>query len=379
LKGFTVQRSRRIGAHARSLGTVALALTLSVPLVATPVAADSSQLARQRGYHQATLVTNLTTASPAIQDPNLRNPWGIAFGYAPNATPLWVANQGTSTSTLYSGATDTTPGITKVGLTVTTPPSPTGVVFNTDTTAFKLPDGRSSRFIFATLGGQIAGWAAPPPPTSTTTMVTKAGAEFTGLAIANTARGSMLYAADAASRKVRVYDSTFKPAGTIIDRHMVKGLKPYNVAVIGKKLLVSYAPPEGGRARVDGAIDVFTLNGHLKRRLIVGGKLDGPWGMVMAPQSWGRFGGALLVGNEEGGAIHAYNRHTGRLLGTVRGANGKALRNDGLWGMQFGNGVIGTANTLIVAAGIDHYADGIVAGITPNPKSQGGGYSQRKV
>ena len=35
--------------------------------------------------------------------------------------------------------------------------------------------------------------------------------------------------------------------------------------------------------------------------------------------------------------------------------------------MQFGNGMIGTPRTLIVAAGIDDYADGIIAAIRPVP------------
>lgn len=41
---------------------------------------------------------------------------------------------------------------TKLGLTVSTPPAPTGVVFN-DTDQFTLPDGTASRFLFDTLGG----------------------------------------------------------------------------------------------------------------------------------------------------------------------------------------------------------------------------------
>ena len=84
-------------------------------MAGTAVAADSSQPARpHRAYAQSTLVTNLPTSSPAVQDADLRNPWGIAFGYGANATPLWVSNEGTATSTLYTGANGTTPVVTKV-------------------------------------------------------------------------------------------------------------------------------------------------------------------------------------------------------------------------------------------------------------------------
>lgn len=334
-------------------------------MTANPVVADSAHHTVFRAYQQTTLVSNLPTTAPAVQDADLRNPWGIAFGYGANATPLWVANNGTDTSTLYSGANATTATVTKIPLTVTTAPSPTGVVINNDATKFKLPNGRSSKFIFATLGGQIAGWAAPPPPTSTTTVVTKKGAVFTGLAIASTKKGRRLYAADAGHGVVRAYNGNFKPVGTFTDKRAPKKLVPYNVATIGKRLFVSYAAREGVSAAVPGAVDVFKFNGHLVRRLIVGHKLDGPWGMVVAPKGWGKFGGALLVGNEEGGVIHAYGRHSGKLLGTLRSLSGKALASDGLWGMQFGNGVIGTPRTLIIAAGIHEYGDGILAAITP--------------
>jgi len=367
-----------MGAHARAFGTVALALAVSMPLTGTPVAADSSHRAPHRAYQPRLLVTNQPTSSPAIQDTDLTNPWGIAFGYGKNATPLWVANNGSATSTLYTGANASTSQVAKVALTVTTPPEPTGLVINNNASAFKLPTGLSAKFIFATEGGLIAGWSAPPPLTTTmTTMVTQPGAVFTGLAIARTAKGPRLYAADGAHGVVRVYNSAFKQVNTFRDKHAPKNLVPYNVTTIGHRVFVSYAAPEGVEAKVPGAVDVFKFGGHLTHRLIVGHRLDGPWGMVVAPGNWGKFGGDLLVGNEEGGAIHAYNRHSGALQGTVRKLNGKAIKYDGLWGMQFGNGVIGTPRTLIVVAGIDDYVDGVVVAIRPVRGGSGGGYTQR--
>lgn len=355
---------------------------MSVSMVATPVAADSSHRARHhKAYRQTTLVTNLPlpSTSQAAQDGDLRNPWGIAFGYGANATPLWVSNEGSDTSTLYTGANGAVAQVSKAPLTVSTPPSPTGVVINDDTSAFKLPNGRSSKFIFATLGGQIAGWPAPTPvdPT-TTTVVTEAGAEFTGLAIGTAGGQKRLFAADGGHGVVRVYDSQFQPIGTFTDHHARHlGLVPYNVAHIGRRLFVSFEVPDGVTSDLTGLVDVFRFNGHLQRRLVVGGKLDGPWGMVVAPETWGRFGGDLLVGNEDGGTIHAYGRRSGHIHGTVRTLKGKALANDGLWGMQFGNGVIGTPNTLIIAAGIDEYANGLIAAVKPVRRHNSRAYSQR--
>jgi uncharacterized protein (TIGR03118 family) len=374
---LNVQRSRRIGTRARALGTVALALALAVPLTGTPVAAASSH--HNRAHQQTTLVSSAPATAPAVQDAALINPWGIAFGVGANATPLWVANEGTATSTLYSGANDTTATVTKLGLTVTTPTSPTGVVVNNNTAAFKLPDGRSSKFIFDTLGGEIAGWAAPPPPTSTTTMVTQTGSAFTGLAIAETPKGPRLYAADAVKGVVRVYNGAWKQVNTFTDKQVPKNMVPYNVATIGQRVFVSYAPALGKKAKIQGQVDVFKFGGHLTHRLIVGGKLDEPWGMVVAPDNWGRFGGDLLVGNRLGGAIHAYDRSSGALKGTVQTLAGHAIKNDGLWGMQFGNGIIGTTRTLIIAAGIHDYTAGIIAAIKPVQRQAGVAYSQRNM
>jgi uncharacterized protein (TIGR03118 family) len=213
----------------------------------------------------------------------------------------------------------------------------------------------------------------------------RSSAEFTGLAIGKTAGGhKRLFAADSSHGVVRAYNTHFKQVAKFTDheaRHA--GLVPYNVAHIGKRLLVSFAAPEGQTADFSGAVDVFKFNGHLKRRLITGGRLDGAWGMVVAPHNWGKFSGDLLVGNEDGGAIHAYGRRSGHFHGTVRNLHGHAIKNDGLWGMQFGNGVIGTPRTLIIAVGIHEYADGMIAGITPvhrhKAAKRAAAYSQRNM
>ncbi|HEY2162651.1 MAG TPA: TIGR03118 family protein, partial [Gemmatimonadaceae bacterium] len=103
-------------------------------------------------------------------DPNLVNPWGIAFG--PTGL-LWVANNGTGTSTVYNG------NGTKVPTTVTIPGAnglqgvPTGVVLNS-TTDFvivglgptTLPQIGPATFIFAGEDGTIAAWAPTAPNNS---------------------------------------------------------------------------------------------------------------------------------------------------------------------------------------------------------------------
>jgi uncharacterized protein (TIGR03118 family) len=62
--------------------------------------------------------------------------------------------------------------------------------------------------------------------------------------------------------------------------------------------------------------------------------------MAVAPPAFGRFGGALLVGNFGDGRINAY-RQSGRSwrhVGTLQDMHGKPLVINGLWGIAFGNG-----------------------------------------
>jgi uncharacterized protein (TIGR03118 family) len=339
----------------RGTASVAVGAALFIGVSAGPAAARQGDHRHgDRGSYVETPVVSDQPGVAPVTDSNLVNPWGISFG---PTTPLWVANNGTSTSTLYS----TNPFAAKLPLVVDTQPGPTGTVFN-DTTEFTLPDGTASNFLFASLSGELSAWGGG---TKTTTTASVSGTAFTGLALAHTNHGARLYAADAASTNVLVYNGKWQLDDILKDPKLPQGLTTYNVAAIGRKIYVSYAPPPGVESTVHGAIDVFNGNGRLERRLVTGGVLDDPWGMVVAPPTWGRFAGALLVGNEAGGRINAFDPRSGRFLGTVKDAHGQQIGEDGLWGMAFGNGVIGTPNDLVIAIGADGYQHGLVALVRP--------------
>jgi uncharacterized protein (TIGR03118 family) len=348
----------------RSRTALVASMASGILLVAAgPATADKAgaQQPSRVSFVEQVIVADQPTSGVPITDANLVNPWGIAFS---PTSPLWVADNATSKSTLYRTSP---PPPASVPLVVNTQPLPTGIVFN-GSTQFNLPDGTHANFLFDSLSGQISAWPAPPV-TQTTTMVTIPGAVFTGLSLGQTSHGPLLFAADAASSLVDVFNGNWDLVNVLRDDHLPTGLTPYNVAVIGERVYVSYAPPPGVSSRVNGAIDVYSLNGHLQRRLVTGGVLDGPWGMVVAPHGWGPFSGALLVGNEDGGAIHAFDPHNGHLLGTVTDAHGNQIGADGLWGMAFGNGVIGTPDQLVIAIGTDEYQHGIIALVSPAPKT----------
>ena len=70
----------------------------------------------------------------------------------------------------------------------------------------------------------------------------------------------------------------------------------------------------------------------------------------MAPSGFGAASGDVLIGNFGDGKINAY-KPNGRLVGQLADASGKTLGIDGLWALEFGNGVIGTTTSLLFTAG----------------------------
>jgi uncharacterized protein (TIGR03118 family) len=187
------------------------------------------------------------------------------------------------------------------------------------------------------------------------------GAVYKGLALGASGTGALLYATDFHNAKVDVFDGSFHPvtlsAGAFRDPALPRGYAPFGIQAINGDIYVSYAKQDA--AREDdvpgpgfGFVSVFDPVGHFLRRLITRGELNAPWGMALAPASFGRFGNRLLVGNFGDGAINAYDLDTGHFDGPLRGEHGKPIRIDGLWGIAFGNGLQHQpTNTLFFASG----------------------------
>src|SRR5262249_55768668 len=148
--------------------------------------------------------------------------------------------------------------------------------------------------------------------------------------------------------KIDVLDGGFKQVtlGTngfesFTDPNLPSGYAPFGIAAINGKLYVSYAKQDADQhddvaGRGHGFIDIFETNGHFDGRLVSRGGLNSPWGMVLAPSTFGQFGGDLLVGNFGDGRIHAYDPTSGMELGTLSTSRGHPLVIDGLWGLAFG-------------------------------------------
>ena len=320
--------------------------------------------------------TNLVSDIPGlatITDSNLVNPWGIS--HAPTS-PFWVSNQGTSTSTLYAVTNGTNivaeSLVVAIPKTAAGPQGPTGQVNNSNVSSFVLGNGRSALFIFANLNGTISAWNLGTGTTAVI-QVTTVGAVYTGLAI-NGAQ-TRLYAANAAQGTVDVFDSFFNPvnlgANAFVDPSLPAGLVPFNVQEINGDVYVVYAP--AGRANQvsaslgEGAVAVFDEDGNFIKQLVAGSRLAAPWGITMAPPSFGRFSNHLLVGNFSylHSEINAFDSITGNFHGTIPISAG-ANHPGGLWAIQFGvGGNNGSPDILYFTDGINGERDGLFAAISP--------------
>ena len=62
----------------------------------------------------------------------------------------------------------------------------------------------------------------------------------------------------------------------------------------------------------------------------VGGPLNAPWGVAIAPSTFGAFAGDVLVGNFGDGTINAFDPKTGASLGALADENGNTIALPGL-------------------------------------------------
>jgi uncharacterized protein (TIGR03118 family) len=356
---------------------------------------SSSVSGQTSSYSQKNLVSDSTGAGP-VKDPNLVNPWGVAF--FPGA-PFWIADNNSGFSTLY----DKTGNIQ--GLVVKIPPpmgssnpaTPTGIVANNDNspTAFVVNDnGKSaaSNFIFSTEDGTISGWNGGSSGSSTNAILAvdnsaipspATGAVYKGLAMITNSTGTFLLVSNFRSGKVEVYDSNFKSAvlaGSFTDPAPPAvpvgsgspGWAPFGIHVINNQVVVTYTlqdapmhdPVQNSAA---GFVDLFDLNGNMLRRITADSHLNAPWGAVMAPQGFGAFGGKLLVGNFRDGAINAFDFATGAFVDQMKQANGTVITNLSLWDMVFDStGKTGDPNTLYFTAGGAGEKLGLFGAMTAN-------------
>ena len=355
-------------------------LALGVPAVAAPGPSHHGDRHDDRKFavQQVNLVSDVPGLA-SLTDPDLANPWGLAL--LPTS-PLWSANNARDVATLYQvppGGTTATKVTAVRPVFPDMPELPTGQVSNTGTGFVNTLNGASApaRFIFSTLTGHIEAWAPglDPGPGPTETRASVPGAVYTGLAIATASTGDQLYAANFGQNRVDVFDSNFQqvntPSWAFRDRHEPRGYAPFGVQALNGNIFVAYAKVNRATGHsVDGiglgVVDEFTVDGKFVARVVSHGPLDGPWGMAIAPASWGSLAGSLLVGNFGNGRINVISlgRHD-RFVGQLRNSDGKVVSIERLWALTPGTATTGGTDAVFFSAGINDEKDGLLGLLRP--------------
>jgi uncharacterized protein (TIGR03118 family) len=306
-----------------------------------------------------------------LTDPDVVNAWGLALS---PTSPLWVANNGTNTATLYSGGlAGATVG--KVALTVANnSDGPTGQVFNgsADFVVTTATGSGPARFMFASESGDITAWAPGATGTHAVVVAHVPGAAFKGLALWSTPLGTFLLATDFAQGRVDVFDRTFRQvdlAGELFkDPRLPAGYAPFDVMTSGEDVIVTYAKQQAGSIDEQhgpglGFVDKFRHLGTTVTRIASHGPLNAPWGLAIAPSGFGAFAGALLVGNFGDGRISAFRGDD--FLGQLRDTHNHRVTIECLWALLPGTANTGGVGTLWFSAGPNDENDGLVGQLIP--------------
>jgi uncharacterized protein (TIGR03118 family) len=344
----------------------------SLTLISGPAVAKDHE--KPGGYLQTNLVSDLAGIAQ-LQDAKLVNPWGISFSAA---SPFWISDNGFGLSTLYAVTNDAggSPHVAKQGLQVTIPGVgvPTGQLFN-GTGAFN-----GDIFIFAGEDGTISGWRGALG-SAAQLLVSRTTAVYKGITLVTNTGMPLLLLANFSEGTVDVYDTNLNLT-QFSDPKAPAGYAPFNVQNIDGLVFVTFAKQDVAKhddvaGDGNGLIDVFNLKTGRFHRFATGSDAGGhlkainsPWGVALAPESFGNHEDELLVGNFGSGTIMAFEAD-GDFRGFLEDSNGHPIIIDGLWGLAFGNGgKAGVPDALYFTAGLNHEADGLFGSIVPTAKKK---------
>lgn len=263
----------------------------------------------------------------------------------------------------------------------------------------------SARFVFVTDSGYIAAWGERRTDTGAILRNDGAAAQvyppvgdepsgaYFGVAMKTDTWDTMWVADFGADPKILQFkgDWTIEPmvgfanpfaTGAMIGEGPAKRPKPgdpvpFNITTLGSRVFVSYAislPDKDDPTRFfageedslepaaelatgnkpnKGKLVEYTLGGALVRIYNDDKRLNAPWGVEIAPKAFGVFAGTVLVANFGGaGHVCAFDGSSGNFLGFLNKADGQPVAIEGLWSLQFGNGVsLGDSDALYFGAG----------------------------
>ncbi len=346
----------RAAARASLLLSASLAVGACIPAVAT---ADGGRNETQ--YQQINLVSDLAGIGQ-VQDTNLVNGWGISYH---DTFPFWVSDNGTGVTTLYAVTNDAS-GAPHASIV------PASAIGNGGGGAAIVSAGfNGDIFLFVSEDGTISGWR-PGLGTAAEILASRPTAVYKGVTLATVGTNTVLLAANFREGTVDAYDANSQLIGQFADSTTPAGYAPFNVQAINNVVFVTFAKQDATKqndvsAPGRGLIDVLDPSTGSFNRFAAGkragGKvreMDSPWGITLAPSTFGSHANQLLVGNLGSGTIMTFDSH-GNFRGLLQGTGDCPVTIDGLWGLTFGadGGVSGVSTDLYFSAGPNGYRHGL--------------------
>lgn len=342
----------------------ALVLATLAAVVATSSQAGGERRGITSFYHQVNLVSDQAGVA-LLQDTNLVNAWGTSFS---PTSPFWVNANGSGRATLYAVTNESfgLAHVAKQSLEVRIPGAgnPTGQVFN-NTTNF-----HGDAFLFVSEDGIVSGWRGALG-TNAEILATRTNAVYKGATLAATAAGPVLLAANFAEGTVDAYDGNARLMGQLFDPRAPAGYAPFNVQSAGGLIFVTFAK-QSAEKRDDvpgpghGLVDVLDLESGTFHRLVTGSDAGGhfrainsPWGVAIAPNTFGEHADQLLIGNFGSGTIMAFDER-GHFEGLLERRSKTPVVIEGLWALTFGSGGrAGVPDRLYFTAGPEDETHGL--------------------
>ncbi len=369
----TIPSTRATAVRSSLLFSASLALATCIPSLAK---ADDTEA----HYRQIDLVSDIS-AIAQVQDTNLVNAWGISFH---PTFPFWVSDNGTGVTTLYSVTNDAsgvphasaTPS-TAIGIAGTGPAviSIPGAGNVTGQVANNSSEFNSDIFLFVSEDGTISGWR-PGIGTAAETLATRTNAIYKGVTLATVETNTVLLAANFHEGTLDVYDGNANLLGQFSDQRAPAGYAPFNVQNLNGVIFVTFAKQDAAKkddvaGRGRGLIDTFDISTGKFWRFATGKaaggtvrEMNSPWGLAIAPSTFGTHANQLLVGNFGSGTIMTFDAR-GKFKGLLKTTEECPITIDGLWGLTFGadGGVSGVSTDLYFSAGPNNGRHGLFGAI----------------
>jgi uncharacterized protein (TIGR03118 family) len=334
-----------------------LVLSAALALTCASAGARPRHQENETRYVPINLVSDVAGVGQ-VQDTNLVNGWGIS--YHPTF-PFWVSDNGTGVTTLYAVTNDASgaPHASIVPLVVSIPGdgSVSGQVANNST------EFNGDIFLFVSEDGTVSGWR-PDLGNAAETLAMRQSAVYKGVTLATVGTNTLLLAANFHEGTIDLYRSGSTTPTQFSDRTAPAGYAPFNVQNLNGVIFVTFAKQDAS-ARDDvagsgrGLIDVFDAHTGTFHRFAAGSRAGGhvsqmnsPWGLALAPSSFGEHANQLLVGNFGSGTIMTFDSN-GHFEGLLERDEDRPVTIDGLWGLTFGadGGVSGVSTDLYFSAG----------------------------